>query len=112
MGMVQKAVPLPEDNGSAPIESPMGNIPSSCPTLFVCGSEDPYLLCTLPYVSEQEDLIDGDYSVLNVECGHDLMTCDGNETAVMIVFETLTEHILDHLDVDDSHDSANDENRI
>ena len=93
--MVQHAIPLPQDNGSAAVLGPIGNIPSFCPTLFVCGSEDPYLLCTLPYVSEQEKLIDGEYSVLNVQCGHDLMTCDGNETAVMIVFETLTEHILD-----------------
>eukprot|EP01083_Nonionella_stella_P010848 30833_1 len=88
---VQKAIPLPADNGS-PQLYPTGTIPVS--TLFVCGSQDPYLLCTLPYVEAQKSMITGSYDVLNVPCGHDLMTCDGNDTAAMDVFEKLTEHIL------------------
>merc|ERR1712062_928527 len=96
--LVQQAIPLNASNGSAALSNGTGNIPA--PTLFVCGSEDPYLLCTLDYVAEQEDLIDGSYSVLNVPCEHDLMTCDGNDTAAMNVFTTLTEHIFASDDTD------------
>merc|ERR1712154_606817 len=90
---VQQAVPVPADdrNGSAASET-IGTVPM--PTLFVCGINDPYLLCSLPYVAAQKNLVTSTYEVLDVPCAHDLMTCDGNATASTVVFETLTQFIL------------------
>jgi len=89
---VQQAIPLPASNGSA-ASTRIGTL--SMPTLFVCGSNDAYLLCALPYVEEQESLVESTYEVLNVPCGHDLMTCDGDDDeAAMTVIEKITAHIM------------------
>merc|ERR1712039_1133238 len=67
---IRKIHPLPVDQGS-PQKHPIGNI--TVPTLFVCGKQDPYLLCASPWVANTKKYV-ADYTTVNVDCGHELLT--------------------------------------
>merc|ERR1712087_1031172 len=51
---------------------PVGNV--SAPTLFVCGSEDQALLCSLPEMRSLEYCPTGS-TYKEVACGHNLLDC-------------------------------------
>lgn len=56
------------------------------PTMFVCGVDDAFILCTHEYASNTADYCD-DYRQLNVEkCGHDLLAC-GDDAATKRVID-------------------------
>jgi len=73
---VRKAIPLPDRDG-APATAPVGNV--SLPTLFVCGSIDPYLLCTHPYAKASKDFVTGaPYEYFSAKCGHNVVFSGGS----------------------------------
>jgi len=90
---IRKIMPLPVDKG-APATRPAGNI--TVPTLFVCGKEDPYLLCASPWVSKTKKYV-ANYKTLNVDCGHELLTVAAgcSSQAVDSVMKGITAHITD-----------------
>eukprot|EP00666_Eupelagonemidae_sp_cell4sb_P004358 gene4358-biopygen344 len=49
---VRQAIPLPVGPGQV-AQKQTGRI--AVPTLFVCGEQDPYLLCSLPYALKTKD---------------------------------------------------------
>eukprot|EP01063_Lacrimia_lanifica_P029473 TRINITY_DN4506_c0_g1_i1.p1 TRINITY_DN4506_c0_g1~~TRINITY_DN4506_c0_g1_i1.p1 ORF type:complete len:352 (+),score=134.50 TRINITY_DN4506_c0_g1_i1:55-1110(+) len=65
------------------------------PTLFVCGSKDPALLCTKPYSLHTKDYVSASYTYLEVDCPHDVTTvakdCAKGEVA------KVRAAILDHI---------------
>jgi len=99
------AIPLPVDSGSPASAGPTGNV-SGVPTLFVCGSDDPYLLCTHPYAMTQGDYIVGaNYEYFAADCGHDVIqpnstsggTSGGcqNDEVQRSVLSTITQFMTD-----------------
>jgi len=89
---IRQIHPLPVDQG-APQKHPIGNI--TAPTLFVCGTQDPYLLCASPWVATTKKYV-ADYKTLNVECGHELLTVGNGCTsdAVASVKSGISKHIF------------------
>ena len=93
---VRQAIPLPDRDG-APAAAPIGNV--SLPTLFVCGSIDPYLLCTRPFAKASEDFVSGaPYEYFSAKCGHDVVFAGGSRGCVnsaeqLSVLEKITEFI-------------------
>merc|ERR1712228_642102 len=89
---IRKIHPLPVDQGS-PQKHPIGNI--TVPTLFVCGKQDPYLLCASPWVANTKKYV-ADYTTLNVDCGHELLTVSSGCTsdAVQSVKSSISKHIF------------------
>lgn len=74
--------------------NPIGTI--SVPSLYVCGSSDTYIFCGHDYALTTEDYVVADYTYLEVDCGHDLLTdCGwwGSET-----IQTTMDAIQTHLD--------------
>ncbi|GMH97244.1 hypothetical protein TrVE_jg6319 [Triparma verrucosa] len=49
------------------------------PTLFVCGKNDPAILCDNEYSYNTENYVSKDYLHLVVDCEHDLTSCGGDE---------------------------------
>ena len=54
---------------------PIGNI-TNLPTLYICGSKDPAILCNRSYALKTKNyIVNGTYTNVVVDCGHDLLTC-------------------------------------
>jgi len=60
-------------SGGYTAPNPVGKV--SLPSLYVCGSKDPEILCDLPYALKTKDYVTGKYTQLTVDCGHELMNC-------------------------------------
>ena len=45
------------------------------PTLFVCGKSDSSILCSKPYAKKTSEYCPGGYTYLEVDCGHDVLSC-------------------------------------
>jgi len=45
------------------------------PSLFVCGSADPFAMCDRPSALATKDHVSTDYQDLVVQCGHSLLSC-------------------------------------
>ena len=69
---VRSAIPLPQRPARA-ASDPVGKL-SGIPTLFMCGTRDPYLLCSHPYALTTANYITGaPYEYFKADCGHDLI---------------------------------------
>jgi pimeloyl-ACP methyl ester carboxylesterase len=55
------------------------------PTLFVCGADDTALLCTRPYALETSKYCTGGYRYLQVDCGHDLLSCSNKSATADVI---------------------------
>lgn len=59
--------------------------PSSIPmpVLYVCGSMDIAILCATPTAQTTEDYVQGNYTYLEVECGHEVLEgCDKQQEVI------------------------------
>jgi hypothetical protein len=78
--LAEVLMPLGERPG-VPQENAVGFV--DLPVLFVCGREDPYLLCGRDYskVGSGELVMDGGYEYLEVGCEHNVLSlgCGGAE---------------------------------
>jgi hypothetical protein len=63
------------------------------PVLYVCGSKDEAILCKRPYaLATSQYCKSKSYQYLEVECGHDLLSCsDGEQTQKVI--EAIVKHV-------------------
>jgi len=75
--------------GGYPQTEYVGNI--SAPTLFVCGSEDEALLCTMPEMDGTTYCPEG-YTYKEVVCGHRLTQC-ADDAVTADVLESIVSHI-------------------
>lgn len=92
---VRKAIPLPVDQGEA-AKKQIGNI--TLPTLFVCGENDAYLLCTKPYALRTKDYVAAEYTYTKAKCGHGLFGADcASDDARQTVLSAITKHIQSHI---------------
>lgn len=64
------------------------------PTLFVCGATDSSILCNRPYALSTETYCDAGYTYLEVDCGHDLLSC-GQQTETDKVIAAIVAHIAE-----------------
>ena len=72
------------------------------PTLFVCGKNDIYLLCSSPAANKTKDFVTADkYRYFEASCGHNLLqakSTDNNfcksQAEVDSVFKAITDHIV------------------
>ncbi len=69
--LLQAFLPLPADDGAA-AQSPL-DMTVRVRTLFVCGTDDEYLLCGRAYAAKQKQFVAADLATLNVACGHNLV---------------------------------------
>ena len=67
----QAVLPLPADDGAAAQSSL--DMTVRVRTLFVCGTDDVYLVCGRAYAAKQKRFIAADLATLNVACGHNLV---------------------------------------
>ena len=67
----QAFLPLPADDGAAAQSSL--DMTVRVRTLFVCGTDDEYLLCGRAYAAKQKQFVVADLATLNVACGHNLV---------------------------------------
>lgn len=90
---MQQQYPLPEDAGQGATRAWPSGYNISAPVLFVCGTDDAYLLCAHDYVLGQRNFVDAGvkYEAVDVDCGHDLMKCKHSD----VVFDAITAHILE-----------------
>lgn len=88
---VQAFLPLPADDGAAAQSSL--DVTVRVRTLFVCGTDDEYLLCGRAYAAKQKQFVAADLATLNVACGHNLVD-EAQCPAATQVHKALTEHIL------------------
>jgi pimeloyl-ACP methyl ester carboxylesterase len=72
-----------------PAAHPIG--PVNVTTLFVCGADDPTVLCTRPWARRTKGLITGEYRALTVDkCGHQLLSCPQADA----VYDSIIAHLL------------------
>lgn len=57
----------------------------SVPSLFVCGSTDTALLCTRPFAKKSESYCKGGYTYLEVNCGHDVLSCSSSAETQKVI---------------------------
>lgn len=74
----------------------IGNV--TMPSLFVCGSKDSSIMCTHEYAKKTKYFTTADYTYLEVDCGHDVLTespaCIGAEVkkvtiAILELFDSI-----------------------
>jgi pimeloyl-ACP methyl ester carboxylesterase len=61
----------PNDGKAATVVT--GN--ATMPVLFVCGKSDPAILCNRPYALTTSEYCSANYTYLEADCGHDLLSC-------------------------------------
>jgi len=72
---------------------PIGDVLT--PTLFFCGSQDPFVLCADPFSLETKKYVKGGYRYLQVDCGHHPLNCtDANQT--QIATAAILAHVKQH----------------
>lgn len=82
-------------NGDVPKEGTPQKVSTGeigVPTLFVCGSSDGALLCNRDYSKATGDYCTAGYTYLEVDCGHDLLSCSKPAETQKVV-----DGILSHL---------------
>ena len=80
-------------NPGFPAKHPSGNV--TVPSLYVCGTTDPAILCNRPYALGTKSLVEAEYQYLAVDCGHDLLSCSKSaETAK--VTAAIAAHLAKH----------------
>ena len=80
------------NNGKAAC-SPIGDV--CTPTLFVCGSRDPVVLCSEPFSLESKRFVTGDYQYLEADSGHNPLSCS-NATTKKVVMGAILAHVQCH----------------
>eukprot|EP00310_Coccolithus_braarudii_P018205 CAMPEP_0183342232 /NCGR_PEP_ID=MMETSP0164_2-20130417/8376_1 /TAXON_ID=221442 /ORGANISM="Coccolithus pelagicus ssp braarudi, Strain PLY182g" /LENGTH=345 /DNA_ID=CAMNT_0025512755 /DNA_START=73 /DNA_END=1110 /DNA_ORIENTATION=- len=94
---VQSAIPLPVAP-AVPAVSTIGNV--TVPTMYACGSNDHYLLCTRPSMKRTAEFVSAEYVYRNFSCGHDFFTVGGDgcqaQADVDNVIEAVTSFMLSH----------------
>eukprot|EP00658_Telonema_sp_P-2_P076374 TRINITY_DN6671_c0_g1_i4.p1 TRINITY_DN6671_c0_g1~~TRINITY_DN6671_c0_g1_i4.p1 ORF type:complete len:129 (+),score=11.78 TRINITY_DN6671_c0_g1_i4:218-604(+) len=80
----------PEGNAAA---HPVPN--TSVPSLFVCGAQDPAIMCNRPYALRTREYVSSEYTYVKVECAHDVLTESDSCPAAEVA--KVTAAILDHL---------------
>jgi len=105
-GYCAASAPLRGAWGSGSGESPKEGQPQQkragdihVPTLFVCGSSDTSLLCNRPYAKSSENYCRAGYTYLEVNCGHDLLSCE-QQPETQKVIAAIVDHIVDSGSVD------------
>ena len=74
-----------------PQTRPVGKI--TMPTLYVCGNKDSAILCNRPYALKTSDYVpDGKYKYLEVDCGHDLLSCSDDAETKKVV-DAIVRHL-------------------
>lgn len=82
-------------NGEVPNEGisqshSIGN--AQMPALFVCGSSDSAWLCNRDYAKATQDYCPGGYQYLEVDCGHDLLSCPKQDETNKVI-SAIVDHI-------------------
>ena len=82
------------DSG-APANRPVG--PVTTPSLYVCGKSDSAILCNRPYALDTKSYVKANYTYLEVDCGHSLLSCsESSETDKVI--DAVVAHVTTHSD--------------
>lgn len=79
-----------EPNKGIPASNPIGNV--YIPSLFVCGSQDPSILCNRDYALKTKDYCKGGYQYVEVDCAHELLAC-----SVELETEKVVNAIVGHI---------------
>lgn len=66
--------------------------PVSMPVLYVCGSTDSSILCNKPYALRTKDYCPAGYTYLEVNCGHDILSCE-DQTETQKVISNVVNHL-------------------
>jgi len=69
---------------------PTGEI--AMPALYVCGKTDTAILCKRPYALKTKDYCTGGYQYVEVDCGHDILSC-GASAATEEVIDAVVKHV-------------------
>jgi hypothetical protein len=88
MAAMRLAYPAEETTGG-PAPNPIGKLKAN--TLFVCGEDDPAILCAHDYSKNSKNFVEGTYDYLQVEkCGHDVLSCgDGTQKVIAAITKLL-----------------------
>lgn len=70
-------------NSGIPQSAPTGKI--AMPSLFVCGTSDPAILCDRPFALKTKDHCSADYTHLAVDCGHSVLSCSNSSETQRVV---------------------------
>jgi len=96
---VRAAIPLaPRPAASSSL--PVGNV--TVPTLFVCGENDPYLLCTSAGAKATRNYVSAPYTYFSARCGHSLLSVGAylggctNQAVRLSVMEAITSFLDDN----------------
>lgn len=55
---------------------------ATVPTIYVCGNQDTAILCTLPFSLATKEFTSADYTYVETNCGHNVLSCsDPTETS-------------------------------
>jgi len=72
-----------DENDGLPQKVATGQI--SMPTLYVCGTDDTFILCDHEYARNTKNFCKKDYQHLPVACGHFVLACDDQESTDKVI---------------------------
>lgn len=78
----------PDDGNAQP--NPAGDV--NVPALYVCGTEDPAILCNKPYALKSEQYCKAGYTYVEVECEHNVLDCK-SDAATQTVKDAIIAHV-------------------
>jgi len=105
---VRSAVPLAESPCESPSAGSIGSI--EIPTIFVCGTNDPAILCNSSYVTNVPNGLLPNYEHVNFACGHDFFL-EGNCNTMdesFKVMEKITSFLMAQSDEVSNDESGSD----